>query len=95
MGSSKQADPRPSPRTALPHCADFGFGPWRAESEKLVASLNPTYQFKPLRIYGDDVRLLKAHPGQWQVGGGSCSPPRPLRCPPASLSISGNCTPAP
>ncbi|GAX83781.1 hypothetical protein CEUSTIGMA_g11206.t1 [Chlamydomonas eustigma] len=47
--------------------SDFGFGPWRAESEALVASLEPSYQFKQLRVYGDDVRLLKAHPGLWQV----------------------------
>jgi hypothetical protein len=51
----------------LPGQSDFGFGPWRAESEKLVASLEPTYAFKTLRIYGDDIRLLKAYPGQWQV----------------------------
>ncbi len=34
----------------------------------MVASLVPTYQIKQLRIYGDDVRVLKAHPGPWQVG---------------------------
>jgi hypothetical protein len=46
---------------------DFGFGPWRTESEALVESLAPSYQFKQLRVYGDDVRLLKAHPAPWQV----------------------------
>lgn len=47
--------------------SDFGFGPWRAESEALVTSLKPSYQFKQMRVYGDDLRILKAYPGQWQV----------------------------
>lgn len=47
--------------------SDFGFGPWRRESEELVASLQPSYQLKQLRVYGDEVRVLRAHPGQWQV----------------------------
>ncbi|KAG1679170.1 hypothetical protein FOA52_000526 [Chlamydomonas sp. UWO 241] len=47
--------------------SDFGFGPWRKESEELVASLVPTYQLRQLRVYGDDIRVLRAYPGQWQV----------------------------
>ncbi len=47
--------------------SDFGFGPWRKESEELVASLKPSFQLKQLRIYGDYVRIIKEHPGGWQV----------------------------
>lgn len=60
------------PRCSTPHShtpTDFGIGPWRAESEALVNSLQPSYQLKQLRVYGDDVRVLRAHPGQWQVWG--------------------------
>ena len=32
-----------------------------------MASLAPSYQLKQLRVYGDYVRVLKAHPGKWQV----------------------------
>jgi hypothetical protein len=50
----------------LPGQSDFGiFG--RAESEALVASFVPTYQLRQLRIYGDDIRLLKAYPHDWQI----------------------------
>ena len=48
--------------------SDFGFGTRRAESEALVASLQPSYTFQQLRIQGDYVRVLRAHPGKWQVG---------------------------
>ena len=50
----------------LPGQSDFGvFG--RQESETLVASFIPTYHFRQLRIYGDDIRLLKAFPNDWQI----------------------------
>lgn len=50
----------------LPGQSDFGlFG--RQESESVVSSFVPTYQLKQLRIYGDDIRLLKAFPSDWQV----------------------------
>ena len=49
------------------HTADFGFGPRRAESEALVASLEPSYAYQQLRLQGDYVRVLRAHPGRWQV----------------------------
>ncbi|GAX75020.1 hypothetical protein CEUSTIGMA_g2466.t1 [Chlamydomonas eustigma] len=47
--------------------SDFGFGARRASSEALVASLQPSYQLKELRLQGDEIRVLRAHPGRWQV----------------------------
>jgi hypothetical protein len=47
--------------------AEFGFGTRRAESEALVASLQPSYSFQQLRLHGDYVRVLRAYPGKWQV----------------------------
>lgn len=47
--------------------AEFGFGTRRAESEALVASLQPSYSFQQLRLQGDYVRVLRAYPGKWQV----------------------------
>ncbi len=32
-----------------------------------MASLQPSFHLKQLRLAGDYVRLLKAHPGRWQV----------------------------
>ena len=61
--------------------SDFGFGPWRAESEALVASLRPSYQLKQLRVAGENVRVLKAHPGLWQV--------RPMLC---CTQVLGQCS---
>ncbi|GAB4823859.1 hypothetical protein N2152v2_010905 [Parachlorella kessleri] len=47
---------------------DFGFLPWqRKASEEVVASFTEAYCLKQLRINGDEVRLLKAFPGNWQV----------------------------
>lgn len=47
--------------------SDFGWGPWRARNEELVGSFQETYTFKQLRIQGEDVRVLYAFPGRWQV----------------------------
>lgn len=47
--------------------SDFGFGPWRARNEELVGSFRETYTFKQLRVLGEEVRILYAFPGQWQV----------------------------
>jgi hypothetical protein len=48
--------------------SDLGFLPWqRAANERLVASFAEAYALRQLRINSDDVRLLYAHPGPWQV----------------------------
>ncbi|GIL56101.1 hypothetical protein Vafri_11532 [Volvox africanus] len=47
--------------------SDFGFGQRKAESERFIASFQPTYCLKQLRVYGDSIRILKAHPNRWQV----------------------------
>lgn len=36
----------------------------------VVESFEPTYFFKQQRVSGDDLRLLRAYPGKWQVGWG-------------------------
>lgn len=33
----------------------------------LVDSFTPTYWLKQLRVAGDDLRVLRAYPGKWQV----------------------------
>lgn len=47
--------------------SDFGFGQRKADAEKFIASFQPTYCLKQLRVYGDSVRSLKAFPNKWQV----------------------------
>ncbi|KXZ44909.1 hypothetical protein GPECTOR_61g862 [Gonium pectorale] len=47
--------------------SDFGFGSRKAEAERFIASFQPTYCLRQLRVYGDSMRLLKAHPNRWQV----------------------------
>mmetsp|Transcript_13657 Transcript_13657/g.29301 ORF Transcript_13657/g.29301 Transcript_13657/m.29301 type:complete len:285 (+) Transcript_13657:15-869(+) len=47
--------------------SDFGIGQRRVDNEKFVGSFAPSYYLKQLRVYGDNVRVLKAHPGDWQV----------------------------
>ncbi|GFR50904.1 hypothetical protein Agub_g13201 [Astrephomene gubernaculifera] len=47
--------------------SDFGFGARRQEAERFIASFQPTYSLKQLRVYGDTVRTLKAHPNRWQL----------------------------
>ncbi|KAL6756169.1 hypothetical protein V8C86DRAFT_2654345 [Haematococcus lacustris] len=47
--------------------SDFGIGPWRAQREAFVATFSTTYWLRQQRVYGDIVRVLHAHPGQWQV----------------------------
>ncbi|PNH01740.1 hypothetical protein TSOC_012349 [Tetrabaena socialis] len=47
--------------------SDFGFGQRKADSERFIASFEPTYCQRQLRVYGDSIRLLKAHPNRWQV----------------------------
>ncbi len=36
--------------------SDFGFGQRKADAEKFIASFQPTYCLKQLRVYGDSVR---------------------------------------
>jgi len=33
----------------------------------LIDSFTPTYWLKQLRVAGDDLRVLRAYPGKWQV----------------------------
>eukprot|EP00250_Pteridium_aquilinum_P034650 c7880_g1_i1 orf=136-1098(-) len=47
--------------------SDFGFGAQRKSREEFVASFNTVYYLKQLRILGEDVRVLKCYPGNWQV----------------------------
>jgi hypothetical protein len=36
--------------------SDFGFGQRKADAERFIASFQPTYCIKQLRIYGDSIR---------------------------------------
>ncbi|WIA29393.1 hypothetical protein OEZ86_011897 [Tetradesmus obliquus] len=47
--------------------SDFGFGNRKAASLALVESFTPTYWLKQMRVAGDDLRVLHAHPNKWQV----------------------------
>jgi hypothetical protein len=47
--------------------SEFGFGSRKEAAMALVDSFEPTYWFKQLRVAGDDLRLLRAYPGKWQV----------------------------
>jgi hypothetical protein len=47
--------------------SEFGFGSRKEAAMALVESFEPTYWFKQLRVAGDDLRLLRAYPGKWQV----------------------------
>lgn len=47
---------------------DFGFGGRKETSLKLVESFVPTFWFKQIRVSGDGLRVLRAHPNKWQVG---------------------------
>ena len=55
---------------APPFCslhADFGFGSMRQRAERFVTSFEDTYSLRRVCILGDDVRVLRCYPGQWQV----------------------------
>ncbi|KAK9825457.1 hypothetical protein WJX81_003422 [Elliptochloris bilobata] len=47
--------------------SDFGVGPWRRRTEAFLGSFTETYSLRQFRIFGDNVRLLKAYPNDWQV----------------------------
>ena len=46
---------------------DFGFGRARKNAERFLAAFEPTYYLRRVRIFGDDIRVLRCYPGQWQV----------------------------
>ena len=47
--------------------SDFGFGSSRRAAERFVGSLEDIYCLRRVRVLGDEVRLLRCYPGQWQV----------------------------
>ncbi|KAL2632410.1 hypothetical protein R1flu_017096 [Riccia fluitans] len=67
--------------------SDFGFGSRRKNREDFVNTFQIVYCLKQLRILGEDVRLLKRYPGEWQVfvvdasGNGECIAVEPERPP--------------
>jgi hypothetical protein len=46
---------------------DFGYGSGKAAAESLIATFQPSYVLKQLRVTGDELRVLRAFPGKWQV----------------------------
>jgi hypothetical protein len=47
--------------------SDFGFGDKKRQRLDFVDSFSDAYCLRQLRIQGDEVRVLYAHPGQWRV----------------------------
>ncbi|KAL4855618.1 hypothetical protein ACK3TF_003942 [Chlorella vulgaris] len=47
--------------------SDFGIGRARKAAERFVAALEEVYCLRRVRVFGDDVRILRCYPGQWQV----------------------------
>lgn len=47
--------------------SDCRFGKGRADAEKFLGALQDVYCLERVRILGDDLRLLKCYPGNWQV----------------------------
>lgn len=47
--------------------SEFGFGSAKQAAMDLVDSFEPTYWLTQLRVAGDELRLLRAYPGKWQV----------------------------
>lgn len=45
----------------------FGFGARKDNAMALIDSFEPVYCLKQLRVAGDELRLLRAYPGKWQV----------------------------
>ncbi len=48
--------------------SDFGLGATKQRREALAASFVDSYYLRQLRVYGDDMRVLRAYPGKFQVG---------------------------
>ena len=47
--------------------SDFGFGRSRRSAERYIASLEEVYYLRRIRVLGDEVRVLRCYPAQWQV----------------------------
>jgi hypothetical protein len=47
--------------------SDFGFGARRKTREDFVNSFEMVYFLKRMRMLGEDVRILRRYPGNWQV----------------------------
>ncbi|KAL3136401.1 hypothetical protein ABBQ38_005658 [Trebouxia sp. C0009 RCD-2024] len=47
--------------------SDFGFGRAKADAQKFLTSFQDVYCLERVRVMGDDIRLLKCYPGDWQV----------------------------
>lgn len=43
------------------------FGRAKADAQKFLTSFQDVYCLERVRVMGDDVRLLKCYPGDWQV----------------------------
>ena len=44
------------------------FGRAKTDAEKFLNAFQEVYCLERVRVLGDDVRLLKCYPGDWQVG---------------------------
>lgn len=47
--------------------SDFGFGRRKEEALAFIDTYQSTYYLRQLRVTGDDLRVLRAYPGQWQI----------------------------
>lgn len=47
--------------------SDFGFGNSRRQAEKFINSLEYVYYLQRFRVMGDEIRVLRCYPGQWQI----------------------------
>ncbi|KAL4420712.1 hypothetical protein ABPG75_010368 [Micractinium tetrahymenae] len=47
--------------------SDFGIGRARKAAERFVAAFEEVYYLRRVRVFGDDVRIMRCYPGQWQV----------------------------
>lgn len=54
----------------LPH-ADFGFGQARRRAEQFIKSFDDVYCLRRARVRGEEVRILRCYPGNWQVRHGN------------------------
>eukprot|EP00877_Chromochloris_zofingiensis_P011974 jgi/Chrzof1/702/Cz01g25120.t1 len=46
---------------------DFGFGQRKDRALQFIDTFEHTYYVKQQRVYGDDLRVLRAFPGKWHV----------------------------
>ena len=52
--------------------SDFGIGAGRRAAEEFVASFASVYDVKTMRMRGEEVRILRCYPGDWQVRTRTC-----------------------